>query len=123
MERNLFWDSRTSFEVIEKKSLSLNVCFCINMYFFSQAEIFAELGEVVKGTKPALPEKTTVFKSLGKDNPFCVQVWQRTMLYYLLGPPCVGKLLIIFKAAMAVHCPKKLECDLHFPFLFLSLFI
>ncbi|NXX61348.1 CRYM reductase, partial [Scopus umbretta] len=31
----------------------------------SGAEIFAELGEVVKGTKPALPEKTTVFKSLG----------------------------------------------------------
>uniref|UniRef100_A0A8C8RAJ7 Ketimine reductase mu-crystallin n=1 Tax=Pelusios castaneus TaxID=367368 RepID=A0A8C8RAJ7_9SAUR len=31
----------------------------------SRAEIFAELGEVVKGTKPALPEKTTVFKSLG----------------------------------------------------------
>ncbi|XP_072337567.1 ketimine reductase mu-crystallin isoform X1 [Scyliorhinus torazame] len=31
----------------------------------SEAEIFAELGEVVKGTKPALCEKTTVFKSLG----------------------------------------------------------
>eukprot|EP00075_Anas_platyrhynchos_P036111 XP_027325364.1 ketimine reductase mu-crystallin isoform X1 [Anas platyrhynchos] len=31
----------------------------------SKAEIFAELGEVLKGTKPALPEKTTVFKSLG----------------------------------------------------------
>ncbi|XP_074866816.1 ketimine reductase mu-crystallin isoform X2 [Carettochelys insculpta] len=31
----------------------------------SGAEIFAELGEVIKGTKPALPEKTTVFKSLG----------------------------------------------------------
>ncbi|XP_065416045.1 ketimine reductase mu-crystallin isoform X2 [Chrysemys picta bellii] len=31
----------------------------------SRAEIFAELGEVVKGTKPALREKTTVFKSLG----------------------------------------------------------
>ncbi|XP_078096671.1 ketimine reductase mu-crystallin isoform X2 [Mustelus asterias] len=31
----------------------------------SKAEIFAELGEVVKGTKPALCEKTTVFKSLG----------------------------------------------------------
>uniref|UniRef100_A0A8C3L8H9 Ketimine reductase mu-crystallin n=1 Tax=Chrysolophus pictus TaxID=9089 RepID=A0A8C3L8H9_CHRPC len=31
----------------------------------SGAEIFAELGEVLKGTKPALPEKTTVFKSLG----------------------------------------------------------
>ncbi|NWI86169.1 CRYM reductase, partial [Pitta sordida] len=31
----------------------------------SGAEIFAELGEVLKGIKPALPEKTTVFKSLG----------------------------------------------------------
>ncbi|XP_062444377.1 ketimine reductase mu-crystallin isoform X3 [Rhea pennata] len=31
----------------------------------SGAEIFAELGEVLKGTKPALREKTTVFKSLG----------------------------------------------------------
>ncbi|KYO30619.1 ketimine reductase mu-crystallin [Alligator mississippiensis] len=31
----------------------------------SGAEIFAELGEVVKGTKPALCGKTTVFKSLG----------------------------------------------------------
>uniref|UniRef100_A0A8C2T712 Ketimine reductase mu-crystallin n=1 Tax=Coturnix japonica TaxID=93934 RepID=A0A8C2T712_COTJA len=31
----------------------------------SGAEIFAELGELLKGTKPAQPEKTTVFKSLG----------------------------------------------------------
>ncbi|XP_055264877.1 ketimine reductase mu-crystallin isoform X2 [Moschus berezovskii] len=31
----------------------------------SGAEIFAELGEVVKGVKPAHCEKTTVFKSLG----------------------------------------------------------
>ncbi|XP_064414296.1 ketimine reductase mu-crystallin [Latimeria chalumnae] len=31
----------------------------------SGAKIFAELGEVVKGTKPALCERTTVFKSLG----------------------------------------------------------
>ncbi|XP_061455186.1 ketimine reductase mu-crystallin isoform X2 [Rhineura floridana] len=31
----------------------------------SGAKIFAELGEVVLGTKPALCEKTTVFKSLG----------------------------------------------------------
>ncbi|KAF7474989.1 ketimine reductase mu-crystallin isoform X2 [Marmota monax] len=31
----------------------------------SGAEIFAELGEVVKGIKPAHCEKTTVFKSLG----------------------------------------------------------
>ncbi|XP_074137090.1 ketimine reductase mu-crystallin isoform X1 [Sminthopsis crassicaudata] len=31
----------------------------------SKAEIFAELGEVVKGVKPAHREKTTVFKSLG----------------------------------------------------------
>ncbi|XP_067881966.1 ketimine reductase mu-crystallin [Heterodontus francisci] len=31
----------------------------------SGAEIFAELGEVVKGSKPALCERTTVFKSLG----------------------------------------------------------
>ncbi|ELK38566.1 Mu-crystallin like protein [Myotis davidii] len=31
----------------------------------SGAEIFAELGEVVAGVKPALCEKTTVFKSLG----------------------------------------------------------
>ncbi|XP_078414947.1 ketimine reductase mu-crystallin isoform X1 [Cetorhinus maximus] len=33
----------------------------------SEAEIFAELGEVVKGTKPALCERTTVFKSLGEN--------------------------------------------------------
>ncbi|XP_075828184.1 ketimine reductase mu-crystallin [Microtus pennsylvanicus] len=31
----------------------------------SGADIFAELGEVVSGAKPALCEKTTVFKSLG----------------------------------------------------------
>ncbi|XP_054848993.1 ketimine reductase mu-crystallin [Eublepharis macularius] len=31
----------------------------------SGAKIYAELGEVVLGTKPALREKTTVFKSLG----------------------------------------------------------
>ncbi|XP_060696599.1 ketimine reductase mu-crystallin [Hemiscyllium ocellatum] len=31
----------------------------------SGAEIFAELGEVVKGTKPVVRDRTTVFKSLG----------------------------------------------------------
>ncbi|CAK6978745.1 ketimine reductase mu-crystallin isoform X2, partial [Scomber scombrus] len=31
----------------------------------SGAEVFAELGDVVNGTKPAHREKTTVFKSLG----------------------------------------------------------
>ncbi|EPY86525.1 ketimine reductase mu-crystallin isoform X1 [Camelus dromedarius] len=34
----------------------------------SGAKIFAELGEVVKGVKPAYCEKTTVFKSLGKSH-------------------------------------------------------
>lgn len=33
---------------------------------FVQAEVFAELGDVINGTKPAHREKTTVFKSLGK---------------------------------------------------------
>lgn len=78
--------------------------FLYKYVFVLQAEIFAELGEVVKGTKPALPEKTTVFKSLGKNNPSCVQVSQKTMPCYLWCPPCVGKLLIIFKAAVAMHC-------------------
>ncbi|KAK3529331.1 hypothetical protein QTP70_029143 [Hemibagrus guttatus] len=32
----------------------------------SGAEVFAELGEVLNGTQPALRNKTTVFKSLGK---------------------------------------------------------
>uniref|UniRef100_A0A9J7Z2S2 Ketimine reductase mu-crystallin n=1 Tax=Cyprinus carpio carpio TaxID=630221 RepID=A0A9J7Z2S2_CYPCA len=32
---------------------------------FSQAEVFAELGEVLNGSFPARREKTTVFKSLG----------------------------------------------------------
>lgn len=36
--------------------------------FISQAEIFAELGEVVKGVKQAHCEETTVFKSLGKGH-------------------------------------------------------
>ncbi|XP_042364397.1 ketimine reductase mu-crystallin [Plectropomus leopardus] len=31
----------------------------------SGAEVFAELGDIINGTKPALREKTTVFKSLG----------------------------------------------------------
>uniref|UniRef100_H3C6V2 Crystallin, mu n=1 Tax=Tetraodon nigroviridis TaxID=99883 RepID=H3C6V2_TETNG len=31
----------------------------------SGAEVFAELGDVINGVKPALREKTTVFKSLG----------------------------------------------------------
>ncbi|KAG2455952.1 CRYM reductase, partial [Polypterus senegalus] len=31
----------------------------------SRAEIFSELGDVVNGTKPALSERTSVFKSLG----------------------------------------------------------
>lgn len=31
-----------------------------------QAEVFAELGDVVNGARPALRDKTTVFKSLGK---------------------------------------------------------
>lgn len=83
--------------------------------FVPQAEIFAELGEVVKGTKPALPEKTTVFKSLGKNNPSCVQGCQETMPCYFLGPPCVGKLLIILQSA--VH--RKRGCDLHCPVLFI----
>ena len=30
-----------------------------------QAEIFAELGEVILGKQPAVRDKTTVFKSLG----------------------------------------------------------
>ncbi|OXB58797.1 hypothetical protein ASZ78_015995 [Callipepla squamata] len=41
----------------------------------SGAEIFAELGEVLGGTKPALPDKTTVFKSLGKSSPGAT--WER----------------------------------------------
>lgn len=84
MESNQFWDAALE-EFFLLKSLRRKgflfllmyvwvLCFCINMYFFSQAEIFAELGEVLKGTKPALPEKTTVFKSLGKSSPSCVQV-------------------------------------------------
>lgn len=35
---------------------------------FFQAEVFAELGDVINGTKPAHREKTTVFKSLGKPS-------------------------------------------------------
>ena len=30
-----------------------------------QAQVFAEIGEVITGTAPAHREKTTVFKSLG----------------------------------------------------------
>lgn len=86
----------------------MDIMFSYKYVFVSQAEIFAELGEVVKGTKPALPEKTTVFKSLGKNNPSCVQVSQKTMPRYLLGPPCVGKLLIIFKTAVAMRCPQEM---------------
>lgn len=36
---------------------------------FLQAEVFAELGEVLNGSRPALRNKTTVFKSLGKFFP------------------------------------------------------
>lgn len=36
---------------------------------FFQAEVFAELGEVLNGSRPALRNKTTVFKSLGKFFP------------------------------------------------------
>ncbi|KAI3364967.1 hypothetical protein L3Q82_001134 [Scortum barcoo] len=35
------------------------------MFSFKEAEVFAELGEVINRTKPAHREKTTVFKSLG----------------------------------------------------------
>lgn len=60
--------------------------FCINMYFFfSQAEIFAELGEVLKGTKPALPEKTTVFKSLGKPL-LCASLTEDNALLFIRSP-------------------------------------
>ncbi|GFO18737.1 ketimine reductase mu-crystallin [Plakobranchus ocellatus] len=31
----------------------------------SKADVFAEIGEVINGSKPGLKEKTTVFKSLG----------------------------------------------------------
>lgn len=50
-----------------------NMCFCLLVSFLPvnltrfQAEIFAELGDVINGTKPALREKTTVFKSLGRS--------------------------------------------------------
>lgn len=44
-----------------------------NEFSFSfQAEVFAELGEVINGTRPAHREKTTVFKSLGKLFPYCI---------------------------------------------------
>lgn len=32
-----------------------------------QAEVYAELGDVINGTKPAHRDKTTVFKSLGRS--------------------------------------------------------
>lgn len=32
---------------------------------YLQASIYAEIGEVILGTKEAFPEKTTIFKSLG----------------------------------------------------------
>lgn len=38
----------------------------VNAFAHFQAEVFAELGDVINGTKPAHREKTTVFKSLGK---------------------------------------------------------
>ena len=34
-------------------------------YLWFQAEIFAELGEMILGRKPVVRDKTTVFKSLG----------------------------------------------------------
>lgn len=37
-------------------------------HFCFQAEVFAELGDVINGTEPALRQKTTVFKSLGKSS-------------------------------------------------------
>lgn len=42
------------------------------MALFSQAEVCAELGEVINGTKPAHREKTTVFKSLGESQMWLV---------------------------------------------------
>jgi len=35
------------------------------LIIFPQAQVFAELGEVINGSFPAQREKTTVFKSLG----------------------------------------------------------
>lgn len=37
-----------------------------------QAEIFAEIGEVIIGQKQAQWEKTTLFKSVGKLWPWCI---------------------------------------------------
>ncbi|MBZ3875030.1 Ketimine reductase mu-crystallin [Sciurus carolinensis] len=45
-----------------EQTLASSLGWCV---FVSQAEIFAELGEVLRGVKPAHCEKTTVFKSLG----------------------------------------------------------
>lgn len=46
--------------------LPIRVLFLLNLTRF-QAEVFAELGDVINGTKPAHREKTTVFKSLGRS--------------------------------------------------------
>jgi len=46
-------------EYVEKVSV------CISGF---QAEVFAELGDVINGTKAAHREKTTVFKSLGSPS-------------------------------------------------------
>lgn len=50
-------------------TLSTGVCVRVSLtHLYFQAEVFAELGDVVNGAKPALREKTTVFKSLGKSS-------------------------------------------------------
>ena len=45
------------------------------LVFFLQAEIFAELGEMLLGEKEAMKQKTTLFKSLGE--------WKKQYLYYM----------------------------------------
>lgn len=52
---------------INSKSLENKVCFVKGIPFYLQAEIYAELGEVILGRKEAQREKLTVFKSLGKS--------------------------------------------------------
>lgn len=52
-----------SLTVRETITDSTKVCWLL---FIQQAEVYAEIGEVIMGTKEAKREETTIFKSLGK---------------------------------------------------------
>lgn len=95
------------------------MCVCVSLTHSPfQAEVFAELGDVVNGMKPALREKTTVFKSLGESSEttggstlgsrlFLLQEWESRTPCLLSWCLSSGKLQLANTEANNINKKKK----------------